>query len=187
MKPLDYMIGVALILAAIALTVAVIVTQDDSPDFVEFGQSFAFDFSYPANWIAPIREANQIVAAPPATLNEGEPGPNFTVGRAVPGLGDDLLQGFLNTRIFSDTIGFGQEWEIIGEPEDLVIDDTHDAQTILLEGRTSPNGILLRQQIYTTHADNNIVYVFVTAAPAEDWDDYTDMFNDIIDSIEINE
>lgn len=189
MKPVDYMIGVALLVAAIGLGVVFVVTQnnDDSSDLVAFGQSFAFDFSHPTNWVSQIPEPNLVIAAPPRTLSNEEPGPNFTVGRALGGLGDDLIQGFLDTRIFSDTVAFGQEWEIIGERQDLTIDDDHEAQSILLEGRATPDGILLRQEIFATRGDNNVVYVFVTAAPAEDWEDYDEVFDDIIDSIEIND
>ena len=190
MNKIDYAIAGLVVVTALMLGALILYFQNDNADddsngYTLFDQTSAFSVEYPEAWVADIIQANHLVSGPPETVRQNVPGPSFSVLSRIAGLGDDIMQGYIDSRLFRD--GSAQEWELVTDVTDIIIDDTHPAQMVEVVGTINPDAPELHTRHILTRADNNVVYVFVISAPVDEWDNYIETFDYMIDSLVILE
>ena len=192
MNKIDYAIAGLVVVTALMLGALILYFQNDGSDgdsngYTLFDRSSVFTIEYPEAWVADIVQPNHLVSGPPETVRQNPPipGPSFSVLSRLAGLGDDIMQGYIDSRLFRE--GSAQEWELVTDITDITIDDTHAGQMVEAVGTISPGGVELHTRHIITRADNNVIYVFVLSAPVDEWDTYIETFDYMVDSLIINE
>jgi hypothetical protein len=160
--------GVIIVLAGIGAA-ALALTRSNDGLSATFESPNTFRVRYPAEWGTLIPYQGVWVAGPLATINEGAPGPTFTVQRLnVLAAYNDSLAEALDTYLRRGPLAPGKEWALEGS----IATSTFAGRTSLvahLSGRENAASPPSRARVTAAMAANGFVYLLVATAPQDQW------------------
>jgi hypothetical protein len=123
-----------------------------------------FSFDYPDGWRYVIPLPGTLLAAPEDLLNDGVPGPSFTVQRGQPLTISGTVEGALQAYLDNGPLRTPGRWRIT-EPIAPATLDGRDGLTVVLNGSEANTGEPVETRITAAAADSRFVYLIVTTVP----------------------
>lgn len=144
-----------------------------------------FEFSYPEDWEYVIPVQGVLLAGFRESVEQGEPGPTFTVQRALPVSIHGSVSGALNAFLEFGPLSTPERWRVVTEEHDGTLEG-RPARIIEFEGHDE-GGPMLFVRIIAVEADNTFVYQFILSVPLEMRERYLPTLEAILETVKILE
>ena len=123
-----------------------------------------FTVKYPDDWDYAIPSVGVFVLAPTETLNGTEPGPTFTVQRALPLSVVGTIDKALDSYLQGGPLHTPGQWQVTSPAQPIQF-DRRDARVAEIEGANVAGTPAIHTKIIATSSNNTFVYLVITTVP----------------------
>ena len=196
-----YLVGIGIILVSVFLLIIFITLVDtEGPIIVNtavaqnvpssaeltnrFQEGVVLTFLYPKGWTYAIPRTDFIIVSDPASASQSA-GPTLTIERIEPAPNTGVAET-LDAYLQRSLLRSGTTWRIISGPSAITIDG-REALRVVLEGGQSVGAPELHTEVVATQGDSNTIYIFQQTALASVYPSMVDVFNGMLNSVDIKE
>ncbi len=176
----------ALVVVALAALAIVLLLRPKSALPYRYTESpAAFAFNYPEGWHYQIPQMGVLILAQPATFN-GQPGPTLTIHRSTSLGMYGSLEAALDEYMQRGPLRPEHGWEMVGEIEPVTFKGL-EALEVEVQGSEFEGWENLHARIIATQPSSLVIYLFVLAAPVDQWEASQPVLTSVLDSVELFE
>lgn len=174
------------IVAAAALAIGLLLRPNAAALPYRYTESpSAFAFNYPQGWSYQIPQMGLLILAQPGTFS-GEPGPTFTIHRSTSLGMYGSLEAALDEYMQRGPLRPDHGWETVGEITPTTFRGL-EALEVEVQGSEFEGWENLHARIIAAQPSSLVIYLFVLAAPVDQWEASLPVLTRVLDSVELFE